>query len=237
MGFFSGLFGGGGDGTKQAQKYIGQMNPMLEGYYNPYIEQGQEAQGTLDEQFQRMLQDPSQYQQLFGGNYQQSPGYEFQRNEALRGANQAAAAGGMLGTAAHQQGAAGLATGLANQDYWKYFGANQDIFNQGLQGTQDFYNKGYDATNQLAGGKANVLGSQANLAYTQEQNANNRIGSLLGAGIGAAGYALGGIPGGAASTYLGSKLGIGGGNRGFGSGSSGNFYPTDRYATGRIGTL
>lgn len=198
MGLF-GLFGGGDKGAKQANSLLAQQRAELPGYFNPYIQRGERAGNALEPQYQQLLNDPSAVQQMLGAQYQQSPGYDFQYNQAMNAANQAAAAGGYLGTSAHQMQAGQTATGLANQDYWNYYNANRDLFGEGLQGTQGFYDKGYDASGQLATNMGNTYGSQANLAYTRGQNKDNLMGSLLGAGIGAAGYALGGPLGGMAA--------------------------------------
>lgn len=221
MSFLGGLFGGNSDkGYKKAQGYLNQMGPMLQQQYNPYIQAGQQQLPQLQQQYGNLMNNPGAVQQQLGQGYQQSPGYEFQLQEALNAINQANAAGGMLGTAAHQRQAGGVGQGLANQDYWNYYNQNANLFGQGLQGAQGLYNTGYDASNQLAGGMGNVLGSQANLAYTRGQNKDSMINSLLGAGIGAAGYALGGPLGGLAAGGL-SKLFSGQGS-GLGSGMATN---------------
>ncbi len=205
MAFWDDLFGGGSD-YGDPQEYLDQIKPMLEQYYNPYIQRGQAAGGTLDQQYGQLLNNPAMVQQMLGSSYQQSPGYQYALDEALNAATMSAAAGGKLGTTAHQNEAMKTATGLANQDYWNYYNQNANLFNTGLSGTQGMYDQGYNATNQMAQGLGNLYGSQANLAYTGQQNQNNMISSLLGAGIGAGGYALGGSLGGLAANGLNSMM-------------------------------
>lgn len=202
-----GLFGSGDKGARKASKLLAQQRAELPGYYNPYIQRGQRAGDALEPQYQQLLSDPSAVQQMLGAQYQQSPGYQFQYNQAMNAANQAAAAGGYLGTSAHQLQAGNTATGLANQDYWNYFNANRDLFGEGLRGTEGLYNTGYDATNNLATNMGNTYGSQANLAYTRGQNKDSMIASLLGAGIGATGYALGGPMGGMVTNWFKPRAG------------------------------
>ena len=177
------------------QGYLAQIEPMLHQYYDPYINQGQAAMGTLDQQYQMLLNDPAAMQAMLGSGYTQSPGYQYNYNQAMNAGNMAAAAGGMTGTPAHEEQMMGTASGIASQDYWKYYGANQGLWNQGLQGTQDMFNTGFNASNAMASGLGSLYGNQANLAYGNMQTQNDMFASLLGAGMGAAGYALGG-PGG-----------------------------------------
>jgi len=205
MAFWDSLFGGGED-YGDPQEYLDQIKPMLEQYYNSYIDRGQNAGNTLDQQYNNLLQNPGSIQQMLGSSYQQSPGYQYALDEAMNAATMSAAAGGKLGTTSHQNEAMKTATGLANQDYWNYYNQNADLFNKGLTGTQGMYDTGYNATNQMTQGLGNLYGNQANLAYTGQQNQNNAISSLLGAGIGAAGYALGGPMGKMAADGLSSLM-------------------------------
>lgn len=179
-------FSWGQEGTDDAQDYLDQMEPMLHEQYDPYQQYGMRAMPTLEEQYQMLVNNPAAMQQMLGGGYQQSPGYQYQYDSAMNASNQAAAAGGMLGTNAHQQQASNTATGLANQDYWNYYNQNANLYNTGLQGTQQQFNTGYDATNQLASGLGSTYGNQANLAYNTGQSANNMFGSFVGAGAGLA---------------------------------------------------
>jgi hypothetical protein len=200
-------WGGSDNSMEDVQGYLSQMGPMLEEQYGPYRQAGMEALPTLQNQYAMLLQNPQAMQALLGGGYEKSPGYQFQYDEAMNAANQAAAAGGLLGTSGHQRQAAGLAQGLANQDYWNSYGANERLFGQGLAGTQGLFGTGFDATNQLASGLGSMYGNQANLAYSNMQSQNDMLASLLGAGIGAAGYALGGPVGGMAGNAAGKALG------------------------------
>jgi hypothetical protein len=223
---------GGGD----ADEYLKKTEQMLNQYYSPYTNAGQNAIPILENQYAMMLQDPAAIQQLLGGSYQQSPGYQYQYDQAMNGQNAAAAAGGMLGTPAHQQQAAGVAAGEANKDYWNYYGANEDLYKQGITGNQNLYNGGLNATNSLTQGLSNVYGSQANLSASQNQMLNQ----MLASGIGAAGYAFGGPAGGMAASGATNAMGLGGNSGGMPSGwmgtSSGqNSYINPYQFSGGIG--
>lgn len=176
--------------NEDVQRYLAQMEPMLHRYYDPYIDMGKTAMGTLDEQYAMLLNDPAALQAMLGSGYTQSPGYQYNLNQAMNAGNMAASAGGMLGTPAHNEQMMGTASGLASQDYWKYYGNNQNLFNQGLAGTQGMFNTGFDATNAMAGGLGSMYGNQANLAYGNMQSQNQMLSSLLGGATGLAGLAM-----------------------------------------------
>ena len=114
----------------------------------------------------------------------------------MNASNQAASAGGMLGTPSHTQQSMGVAQGLASQDYWNYYNQNASLYNQGLTGTQGQFDTGFNATNQKQGAMGNLYGSQANLAMAQGKSEQDMMASLLGAALGGtAGYLKGGWPG------------------------------------------
>ena len=199
MGLFDGWFGDDED-EMDPMEYIEQIEPMLRDIYNPYIQHGQNAYTGLNEQYNMLMNNPAAMQQMLGQGYQQSPGYQFQYDQAMNAANQAGAAGGMLGTNAHQQQAMGYANGLASQDYNNYVNRNQQLYGMGLQGNQGFYDTGFNASNQLAGGLGNAYGSAAQLSYANQASEDQMLGSILGAGIGAVGSIFGGNGGNKGST-------------------------------------
>lgn len=181
----SGIFEG--PDISDAQAELNKMEPMLHQYLDPYINMGQAAMGTLDQQYQMLLNDPAAMQAMLGAGYTQSPGYQYQYDTAMNAGNQALSAGGMLGTPAAQTQMMGTAQGLASQDYWKYYNNNQNLYNQGLSGTQDMFNTGFNATNQMTSGLGNLYGSQANMAFNKANSFNQMLASLGGAALGAAG--------------------------------------------------
>ena len=199
-------------GIDAAQKYLSQAEPMLRQNYSPYMQQGQRAMPILEEQFGQLLNNPQMMMQNWGQGFEESPGYQFQMEQMMNAANGAAAAGGMLGTNAHQQQAMGYAGGLANQDYYNYLDRIGEMYGQGLSGYGGLYDAGFNATQGYSSGMGNALGSQANLAYTQGANTQNMFGSALGAGLGAIGSIWG--PGGAmAGKWAGDAIGNKTGNR------------------------
>jgi hypothetical protein len=184
--------------------YLNQIPGYLQGQYNPYIQQGQGAYNQLAPQYQQLLagggnlqneynslaQNPGGALNAIGQNFHQSPGYQFNVNQATQAANNAAAAGGMAGSPQEQQNLATTVSGLANQNYNTYLdqatgllGAGlqgqQNMYNQGLAGEQAFQQQGYDANNELAQSVANNLMSEGNLAY-QGANSQNQFNQMQG---------------------------------------------------------
>ena len=160
------LFGGSeGSAAPEAGGYLSQIQQMLPQYFKPY---------------QQML-DPTALMSKIGAGYQQSPGYQFQLGQAMKGIGQAAAAGGMAGSPMQQQQAAQTATGLANQDYYNYL-------NQAL----GLYQTGAGGYRGLGEDLSSILMSQAQLAQLQQEEAakeaeqkHHDLWSAIGSGIGA----------------------------------------------------
>jgi hypothetical protein len=163
-----------------AMGYLDQNPDIYRQYYDPYVQAGQNAMPTLEEQYQMLLSNPDALYSMLGRGYEQSPGYQFQLDQGLNAGNQAMAAGGMLGTPAHQQQNMGYAQGLANQDYNNYMSQMLGMYGQGLAGTQGMFDTGYNASTGLAGNLAGNNLSKANLQYSGQANQNQAISGLLG---------------------------------------------------------
>lgn len=199
-------------------QYVNQIPGVITPYYQPYIDAGNQALGTLQGQNQQLLGNlpglQSQYSQdmtnpgqtlsQIGAGYTQSPGYQWQLDQGEAAITNAAAAGGYLGTPQQQQYAGTLATNLANQDYNDYMKSALDVYNTGLhgsqglydtgyRGTQDINHMGYQASNQLAEGLAQALMAQAHLAYAGQASRNQYHDSLAKGIFGAVGNIVGGL--------------------------------------------
>jgi hypothetical protein len=203
-----------------AQGYLNQIPGMMQGYYNPYIQAGQQALPQLQQQFGMLTNNPGAVMNKIGSGFQQSPGYNWQVKQSMNAANNAAAAGGMLGSPAEQQSAATAVNGLANQDYYNYLNHGMNMYDTGLQGLQGMNQMGFNASTGLANNLANVMQSQANLSYAGQSNQNQMNGGLFGAGLGFLGSVAGGLMGGPGGAMAGGGIGSGIGNL-FGGGSSG----------------
>lgn len=163
-----------------ANKYLQNIPGVMDKYYSPYINSGLNANNVLQNQYNQLLNNPSGIYNSIGQNFQSSPGYNFNVNQAQNSANNAASAGGMLGTPQHQYQSAGMVSNLANQDYNNYMNQNLGLYGQGLQGYQGLSQQGYNASNQAADSLANMYGSMASNAYAGQNSDNEHSGGSWG---------------------------------------------------------
>ncbi|MHB9161402.1 MAG: hypothetical protein ACYC6W_11055 [Nitrosotalea sp.] len=229
-----------------AMNYLDQIPNELRQYLMPYINQGQKSMGKLNDtygnltdlfpdiknriggmnnftgdlskQFQNLANDPTGMMNKIGAGYKESPGFAFQRDQGLRAAQNAAAAGGYMGSPQHQQQSMELAENFANKDYGDYLnrgmgqfgmglqglqgqqGAMNDqlqnllrLFGQGTSGMEHLSDMGYGASNNLSSQLANLLGSKANLAYAGQANQNQMQQGNEGAMAGLFGSGIGSL--------------------------------------------
>lgn len=184
-GMIGGLFNQ--DPYAAGQQYLGQIPGDIGNSLNPYIQQGRDAMGPYQQHLAQMMNDPSGFVNALGKNYQQSPGYQFQVNQATQAANRAAAAGGGLGSESEQVGLAGTVNNLANQDYQKYLENAMGAYNTGLQGYGGLEQQGFGASEDYAAAMRAYHEQQAQQAEAQVQNQNQQntamisgAGSILG---------------------------------------------------------
>jgi hypothetical protein len=166
--------------ANSAMPYYSQIPGMISPYYQQFINSGTQMLPTLSNQLQQMINNPGGVTNSIGANYHESPGYNFQVNQATNAANHAAAAGGMAGSPQEQQQLAGTVNGLANQDYYQYLNNAEGVMNQGLQGGQNIAQMGYGASNNLAQALASIMMNQGNLAYAGTANQNQMNGMQAG---------------------------------------------------------
>ena len=140
------LFGGsGGNPFDAASEYYNKIPGAINPYFKPYQEAGQNALSTLTGQYGNLINDPNGLMSRIGAGYQKSPGYDWQLNQGLQAGNNAAAAGGMLGSPQHQQNNQATAQGLANQDYYNYMNKALGLYGTGLSGLQGINQMGFNA--------------------------------------------------------------------------------------------
>jgi len=179
MSFLGDIFGNSGNPYNKAMGYYNQVPGMLEKYFNPYINQGRQDMGELHGQIMGLLNNPDALMNKFGKGYQQSPGYQFQVNQATKAANQAAAAGGMAGSPAEQMGLAKNVNGLANQDYNQYLNHALGLYGQGFNGLSHMNDMGFQAAQGLSGDLASNLMNEGNLAAEGRQYQDQHEGGLF----------------------------------------------------------
>lgn len=170
--------------SNAAMPYLNQAQSQMGQYYNPYIQAGQQSLGQSQQQYGNLVNNPTGMMNQIGSQYHQSPGYQWQLDQGEQATNNAAAAGGMAGSPEHQQFAATIANGLANQDYYNYMGMGLGQYGMGLEGLNSLNQLGYQGANDYATNVAQMLANQAQLAYSgqinQNQSEGGGIGSILG---------------------------------------------------------
>lgn len=181
-GLLGGLTGGSADkDKKKAAKLLDQIPGELRKHLQPYIDAGMLSLDNLRDisnEYQNMYKDPNSIISRIGEGYTQSPGYQWRYDQGQNAINNAAAAGGMIGTGQHQQQAGQLATNLASQDYNDFIDRSLGLYKGGLSGRtdleQNIFGKGYAASGDLATGIANVLKAQAGLKHQNAANTNQQ---------------------------------------------------------------
>lgn len=191
------IFGSKSNPANAAQPYLNQIPGTITPYYQPYIDQGQQSMHILGQQYGQQVYNPDQIINTLGAGYQTSPGYQWDVQQGTEAANNAAAAGGYVGTPEHQQQESEMEQGIASKDYNTYMDEALGLRSQGLRGEEGLNSIGYSASNSLAENLAQALMSQANLAYAGAANQNQMQRGLLGGAVGAGLNAYGlskGIP-------------------------------------------
>lgn len=170
------LFGGGDykDPTGAASPYFDQIPGVGKRYYQPFIDMGKEAMDLTHGEYQKLIDDPSEFLNSLMEGYEMSPVYQQEMNEALRAAKLSAAAGGQSGTIPQQGYAAGIAGEVANRGIHDYLGNILGLYGTGLSGEEGIAGRGYDASKGLADIIASNLATQGGLAYHGAQEYNQR---------------------------------------------------------------
>lgn len=160
--------------------YLNQIPGQISPYYQPYAAAGQKALGSVQPEFQNLMNNPGGKLNQIGQNFQQSPGFKFALQQALQGAGHAAAAGGMAGSPEHEFENMQLATNLGNQEYYNWLKPATELYNTGLTGTQDIFHQGQQASGNMAEQIAQMLAAQSGLAYKGQAAQNEAQGDLFG---------------------------------------------------------
>lgn len=164
-------FGGYNDPSKNAMSYLDQIPDQLKQYLMPYINAGSKATSQLPDIYGNML-DPNALMGKIGAGYSASPGYEWQLGQGTQAINNAASAGGMVGTPQHQQQEAQMAEGLANQDYYNYLGKALGLYGQGAEGMAGLSGQGFKGAGELGEGISQYLTNASNIKYAGDMGEN-----------------------------------------------------------------
>lgn len=164
-----------------AMPYFDQIEGRISPYYNPYVSAGAKSLPELQKIYAEMYGDPSAFMKKIGAGFKESPGYQYNVDQATKAANAAAAASGMLGTPAEQAELAKTVHGLADQDFNTYMDRALGVHGRGVGGLENINNMGYRASDTMANNIANILAQKGNLAYSgaANQNLQNMIKAMI----------------------------------------------------------
>lgn len=193
FGGLAGLFGGNKSKSNPsyfANQYLNQVPGAINPYFQPYINAGQGVAPGLQKTYEGLTENPGEFYNKISAGYKESPGYQFKLQQALNSANNAAAAGGTIGTPQHQQISADVTNGIASQDFENYLSHALGLFGGGLSGQEGIVNRGYQAGTRYGEDIGDLLGRQGQYAYAgqaglNQENAKNKadifsgLGSLL----------------------------------------------------------
>lgn len=163
-----------------AQPYLQQIPGVGHQYYDPYIQQGQQAGQTLQGEYGKQL-DPSSFMDHIMGQYKQSEGYKGRQGDLMKQMAAVAGQGGYAGTPMAQQQYGEQANKLMADDQQQYLQNALGIYNQGIGGEREVAERGYGASGSLADMLGGALGSQATNAFGGQQQMNQNRQAMMSA--------------------------------------------------------
>lgn len=166
------------DPAKDANRYLDKIPGIGHNAYDPFINQGREAGGILKDQYGRML-DPSSFMDSIMKNYSTSAGANYKRDQLGKGIGATAAAGGIAGTPEHQREYGEMADNIMSDDMQQYLQNALGVYNRGLGGEENFYDKGFQSSGSLADMLAGAMGSKSGLAYQSGTQKNMNQQALM----------------------------------------------------------
>jgi hypothetical protein len=181
MSIFDSLFGKWGG---KAENTAGNIGKQIKPVYDPYMNAGQGSLNQLQPLLQMLTQNPGQFYNQIGQNFQQSPGFQFSVDQATNAAKNAGAASGMAGSPAVQNALAQQITGMASQDYGNYMSGATGMFNQGLSGLTGMSQLGYNAANSYGNNLTDIQKMLSQLQYSRAGNEAQSTGGLFGGLLG-----------------------------------------------------
>lgn len=157
--------------SREANHYLDQIPGMARENYNPYIERGGRAGGTIEGEYGRML-NPTSFIDDIMKNYKTSAGAQYQHDKLGKGIGATAAAGGFSGTPEHQQEYGEMADKIMSQDMQQYLENALGVHNRGLSGEEGLYNKGFEGSKELSDLLGGTLTSKASGAFQGASQTN-----------------------------------------------------------------
>lgn len=177
--------------------YLSQITPTEQGYYGPYMQQGQAANKMLTGQYGNLVNDPMGFYNNLMSGYQQSPYATYQEQLISSQMNNSAAAGGYAGTPYNQSQVGTATQEIASKDMNQWLNGVLGLYKTGLGGEQFLSGQGYGATKSMADIAGQALNEQAGAAFADQAEKNQQdaahkrfLASLFGGGAGLVGSIL-----------------------------------------------
>lgn len=177
--FLGGLFGDSGAPYDAAMDQYAKYGKKAEDAQNPFLKAGQ---GAIPD-FQKWLQgqqDPSGFINHLMGQYQESPWAKFQQQQSIRAGQNAASAGGLMGSTPFaqqlQQNAGNISSGDMNQWLQHVLGVNT----QYGEGQQNLMSGGQGAANALTNLYGNMGNQMGEAAYGKQAEKDQDFWNTIG---------------------------------------------------------
>lgn len=178
-GFLGGIFGDSGKPYDKAMEQYQKFLQMGQKTQQPWLEAGKGAIGD----YQKWLEsqkDPSNFINNLIGNYQESPYAHLLQQQAMNAGNNAASAGGLMGSSAlmnqQMQNAGQIASGDLNTWLQNVLGINT----QYGQGQNNLMTGGQNAANALTNMYSQMSKDMAEAAYGKEAGKKNDFWNTVG---------------------------------------------------------
>lgn len=164
--------GGYNNPASSGQSYLDKIPGYVDTYMQPYINMGQTAGGIAQGQYAQMASDPTQFYNDIYDTYEPSSYYQYQSDQLGQEQANTAAAGGFSGTTNDQNAQMTTQNALLNQDWNQYLNQVLGIQGSGLQGEQQMYNTGFNASQGALRGMTDYANTSAGMQYKGAQNQN-----------------------------------------------------------------
>lgn len=172
------LFTDPGQPYQAAMNQFQNWNQKAANVQNPFLQAGQGAIGNY-QNWLHTMQNPAAFQNQLMNQYQESPYAKFQQQQAMRSAQNAGSASGMLGssplTMQEQQNASNISAGDMNNWMQNALGINT----QYGQGQANMMGMGQNAANALTGLYGQEAQGMGEMAYGQGTAENQRTGNIF----------------------------------------------------------
>lgn len=187
-------------GYKKGQEQLDKYYQQGQGYLNPYNQFGQGAYGNYSEAMKRLL-DPQGLQNEWAKGYTESESAKNAERMAQEHGLDAASSLGLMGSNTALNAIQGGTTQIGLDDRQNYLNDMMQKYLAGAGIAGNIFNTGAGAAGQMGQNAMNMGQNSAEMAYGKQNARGNMMAGLLGAGIGAAGTALGGPMGGALAKW------------------------------------